>query len=471
MYINSFDREVRILEDVPDPLHDISLAEFAQGFREGRYSSEGITLSYIERIELFNKTIGALTFIDGDGAINRARYLDTLIRSGVDLGPLMGVPFTVKEIIRVEGFPFGAGTKLPIGDLVPAEGPLVRQLKGGGAVVLGTTCTTEFASAFLNCLTPSSRNPWDSDIKRICGGSSTGSAAAVAAGLCAFSIGTDTGGSVRLPAALCGVVGFKPTVGTWPTAGILPVSPTFDSVGVFTRSVQDCGYVSEALSREVVLPDISLRGLVVGKITQLFEDLDPSMLDALDTALRRLADEGARIIDVEIPELSETARVLGRILPLELIEMLGRERLRSSSHLLDPVTWARVEPELDTAPSVTDAARRRHYELAESVRFRCQQFDFLVSPSTPVIANPVEEIQSLEAALQWNALAGRNTRPANLFRQCGISIPVQPPGRLPIGLQLIGNAQEHWQLLAIAKVIEGVLGRRDLAPMDTFFTQ
>jgi len=232
----------------PDPLQGIDLGSFSRKFREGSLTAEATTEAYLQRIAVLDPVIGAFRAVDAVAALERAREIDSQRRTGRDLGPLMGMPIAVKEIFRLERFPFGAGTDISIDDLAPRQGAFMDALEQQGSVLLGITKTTEFAAATINSNKTMPWNPWDAAIKRVCGGSSHGSAAALAAGLCAFAIGTDSGGSVRLPAALCGLVGFKPSMGIWSTDGVFPLSPTFDTVGVFSHSAADARLVGQASS-------------------------------------------------------------------------------------------------------------------------------------------------------------------------------------------------------------------------------
>ena len=181
----------------------------------------------------------AFTFVDTERALARAKAIDRLLAAGIDLGPLMGVPIAVKDLFSVDGMPTTAGSDVDIADLVPPQGRFVDRLQRAGCVILGKTATTEFALGGFNLRRPPPWNPCDPEVARMTGGSSHGSAVAMAAGLCAFSLGSDTGGSVRWPAALCGVVGYKATTDHWPQDGIFPLSRAMDSIGVFTRCVAD----------------------------------------------------------------------------------------------------------------------------------------------------------------------------------------------------------------------------------------
>ena len=199
----------------PDPLADLSLLEFGRRFRRGELTSESVTLDYLTRIALLDLRLGTFQHVDAESALQTARAMDILRGAGTDLGPLMGVPIGVKDLFAVQGMPTTAGSLVDVSDLIGPEGSFVKRLRRAGCVILGKTKTVEFAFGAVgtNAVRGTPRNPWDPETERAPGGSSGGSAVAIAAGLCALAIGSDTGGSVRLPAALCGIFGLKTTVG------------------------------------------------------------------------------------------------------------------------------------------------------------------------------------------------------------------------------------------------------------------
>src|SRR3546814_99103 len=201
----------------------------------------------LARIAALNHRLQAFQVVDADRARQAARAVDELLAAGTDLGPLMGVPIAVKDIIAVEGLPTSNGSKLPSEHLTGPEGPLVGQLKAAGCVILGKTRTVEFAlgATGVNEARGTPWNPWDATVHRFPGGSSSGSAVAVAAGLFGFALGTDTGGSIRIPARFCGLFGHTTTIGLWQTAGAFPLSPTSDPIEIGRASCRErvCPYV------------------------------------------------------------------------------------------------------------------------------------------------------------------------------------------------------------------------------------
>ena len=204
-------------------------------------SCKEITSIYYERIKILNPHLHAYIYIDENQGLTWADGIDKLFSCGVDLGPLMGIPVAIKDICSVNEMPTTNGSQIKSEDITGPEGNLVKRLKSLGCVILGKTHTVEFAlgATGLNKYKGTPKNPWDEKIHRMPGGSSSGSAVAVASGLAAFAIGTDTGGSVRIPASLNGIVGLKTTKNRWPTDGIFPLSPTLDTPGPIARNVKD----------------------------------------------------------------------------------------------------------------------------------------------------------------------------------------------------------------------------------------
>jgi aspartyl-tRNA(Asn)/glutamyl-tRNA(Gln) amidotransferase subunit A len=456
------------LSAIPDPLDKIDISTFAQRFRRGETSSEAATRAYLARMAILDRKIGAFRFVDGAKALERAQDIDKRRQGGEDLGPLMGLPIAVKEIFRVEGLPFGAGSDMDVSDLTPAEGPFVKALKQRGCVILGNTKSTEFAAATINSRKSMPWNPWDADVKRVCGGSSHGSAAALAAGLCGLAIGSDTGGSVRLPAALCGIVGFKPSVGIWPTDGVFPLSPTFDTVGAFTHSVSDMSLVFSCLTGQAEAAPAAVAKLQLAKATNLFDELDAPVSVAMERVFQKLSNSGVSFVDVVLPEAAEVVTVFARILASELVQYLGRERLVREREKIDPVSWSRIESELATDAATLDALRRRHVELIGLINKRTKGYDAIICPTTPLLPCPAAEVSDDAAAIDWNRRSGRNTRPGNLFGLCGISLPVHRSGELPAGLQLLCPANADRLLLSIAAAVESVLGQGPAPDLSRF---
>ncbi|HET9577459.1 MAG TPA: amidase [Usitatibacter sp.] len=452
-----------------DPLDGITLAEFGRRLRAGSISSESAARAYLERIALLEPKICAFVHVATETAIGQARAMDRLLASGTDLGPLMGVPVAIKDLFTVDGMPRPrCGSSVDISDIVEGEGEFVRRVKRAGCVILGKTRMTEFAAGLVNVKHLTPWNPVDAKVHRMPGGSSGGSAAALAAGMCAFSIGSDTGGSVRHPAAMCGLVGYKSTYGWWPTDGAVPLSTTLDSIGTFTRSAADAALVYAVLSARPVPPRRGVKGLRLGRPDRhYFEELAPDVSEATEEALRALANAGVEIVPMDVPETAEIDAVFGPVVTVELLALLGRERFLAAKDILDPIVWNRAEPLLDYRATDYVRARRRLEALVRIARERMRGLDGWVTATTPDTAVPLEEHRTPEKAAAWIRRGTRNTRPGNMFGQCAVSLPIAGAD-LPVGLQIVCAPGEDERLLSISQGVEERLGVAARADMSRF---
>jgi aspartyl-tRNA(Asn)/glutamyl-tRNA(Gln) amidotransferase subunit A len=448
------------MANLPDnPFENLTLAEYGARLRRGVVSAEDVTRALLGRIEALDPKLGAYTFVARDTVLATARAIDALLGAGTDLGPLMGVPVAVKDLYFVEGMPLAAGSKLDVADIVRAEGPFIRALRSAGCILLGKTWTSEFALGGINFIQHVPWNPLDDETHRTPGGSSGGSAVALAAGLCAFALGSDTGGSVRMPAALCGTFGHKFSRTGFSTEGVFPLSGTLDSLGTLTASARDAALIWSTLKASGGIAPAQLRGLRLGRPKHLFYDeLDPAVQSGIDTALHRLTRAGVQITDLDAPEALEFEAAFGRIVPIELIAILGRERVKANLVIFDPITRTRLAAALDQPAAEYIDAQRQLAALRAAAARRMVECDAWVTPTAPLVPTPMTECATLEAALAWNRRALRNTRPGNVFDQCGVSLPVRLPGsRFAAGLQLMAAPGKDARLLAIACALEDAL--------------
>jgi aspartyl-tRNA(Asn)/glutamyl-tRNA(Gln) amidotransferase subunit A len=319
----------------------------------------------LARVAQLEPRLSAFTHLDGERALRHAQAIDQLRASGIDLGPLMGMPIAVKDLFTIDGMPTTAGSRLDIQDLVPAQGSFVAALNRAGCVVLGKTRTSEFAMGGYNPSHPLPWNPCDADVRRMTGGSSHGSAVAMAAGVAAFTVGSDTGGSVRWPAALCGVTGYKSTGTHWPCDGVFPMSPHMDSLGIFTRMASDAAWVEAALAGRSPLSPPSLAGLTFGLPKQHFQDqCDAEVLRCFDEALARLKHAGVRVVEIDVPEVVEIDEVFRCLVPADILAYLGRDRVTAQRDRMDPVGAQRLDAGFQVLADdyARMAARRRALE-------------------------------------------------------------------------------------------------------------
>lgn len=444
----------------PDPFNGLGLRNYAEKLRRGDIVAEGAATAYLARIAQLDEKIGAFRTVMAQRALDAARGVDSLLRAGTDLGPLMGVPVAVKEIFAGDGLLVGANSELDIDFLSLAEGPFIQKLRRAGCVILGSTKTTEFAAATINVDRDMPWNPADDTVRRVCGGSSHGSAAAMRAGMCAFSIGSDTGGSVRLPAALCGIFGYKSSVGIWPTDGVFPLSPSMDSIGVFTRSAGDAALIFATLEAQAAPLPPEPRKLRLGRPRQyFFDNCDPAVLAAVEKAIARLRAAGVTIVDVDMPDIAAAMPVFTQLLFGEFVARIGRERLEAAAATIDRVPWGRIKGAMDITPAML-ADLQRQQKQAVATGLLPDGIDALLSPTAPFQPCPLSEADTLETATAWNIRAGRYTRPGNFYGLCGTTIPIEEKGDLPIGLQLMGRQGADAALLAVSQTVEPIAGNR-----------
>jgi len=446
--------------------------------RECRTSAVDLTQTALARIAALEPRLQAFMHLDPARALAHARAIDGLRSAGVNLGPLMGVPVAVKDLFSVDGMPTTAGTRLDVQDLVQPQGSFVDALLRAGCVILGKTRTTEFALGGFNLDRPPPWNPCDLEQPRMTGGSSHGSAVAMAAGLAGFTVGTDTGGSVRWPAALCGVVGYKASSSHWPGDGVFPLSPELDSIGLFTRSAHDAALVHAALGGHPLrqLPSVAAQTLAVPTL-HFTDQLDEPVLCCFEAAVARLRAAGAYIVTAETPEAGEIDEVFRSLVPADLLAFLGRERVIAQFDRLDAVAADRLRVAFEVRADDYAKMLARRRAVQRLVAARSVGIDAWLSPTLPMLPQPTDHFRSVADVAAWNRRATRNTRPGNLFGQCGISLPIQHLGAelpekaigaaLPVGLQLCAAPGQDAALLSLACAVEDLLGQPPQPVLDS----
>jgi aspartyl-tRNA(Asn)/glutamyl-tRNA(Gln) amidotransferase subunit A len=390
-------------------------------------------------------------------------------------GALTGLPLTVKDNIDVAGRLTRAGTPA-LDHRPPAErdADIVTRLRAAGAIILGHTTMTELAYSGLGA-NPSFGTPLNPAFPgeaRAPGGSSAGAAVSVALGIAPFAIGTDTGGSVRIPAALCGVTGFKPTAAAVSRQGVIAMVESFDTVGPIAWTVEGCARVFAAIRQTPALAadDRPVAALRLGALTEDFvlSHLDDAVAAAYEKALRRLADAGATVVDFHLPEIDRIGEVNrdGSFFEAEahphLLALTATTR-----HRLDP----RVASRIEGGRHVDEAGYRRLLEgragLIDSARARLQGFDAILMPTTAIVAPRLAELEDIDAYLRLNALLVRNPAIVNFLDGCAISLPCHERGAPPVGLTLFRMGGDDDALLAAATAVEACLrsgGSGDMMP-------
>ena len=463
-----------------DPLLNMSINSFSKKLRQGEINCEQIVTSYLNRIKALNDKLNAFIFIDEKKAINNAIAIDKLLKSGVDLGPLMGLPVAIKDICSVNDMPTTNGSIVNSDDITGKEGSLVKRLKELGCVVIGKTHTVEFAlgATGLNKHRGTPWNPWDLETHRIPGGSSRGSAVAVASGLVPFAIGTDTGGSVRIPASLTGIAGLKTTKDVWPTDGIFPLSPTLDTPGPLARSFEDIKTIFETYGSGVKkdLGPIHLSNLKLAKLGKPFtDDLDEEVQNAYEKICEKLKEKGATLIELDIPEALERVNLFPPIVGSEIIYAFGEKRFLENCDNMDPVTAKRAKVGLDvkSADYLKFKNRLKELEIMASDFFK--DYDALISPTTVMRAMKVEDCEINGKLHDRSLLSSANTQPGNLFNLCGISYPIQKYCNdyksdtcLPVGLQVLCANGNDSKAIEIGISLEKEFGQPEFPNLDNF---
>lgn len=437
---------------------------FAQGIQVWSQKVRAGELSFTKTVETCiaraadASQLNAFECLDEQRALASALALDQLLSQGVDFGPLMGLPLGVKDIIVVDGLPTTNGSNADTTELTHSEGRTMSMLKRAGLITLGKTRTVEFAlgATGVNEVRGTPWNPVDRQVQRIPGGSSSGSAVATSAGLVGLALGSDTGGSIRIPACFTGIVGHKTSVGRWPTDGVFPLSPTLDSLGPLCRTVSDAMLMHSIITGERVKPRQDVRGLRFGIVEDLFmEDLDAKVADDFERSCQLLESEGAQRVALRFPEVHERIPLFNAIVPAELISYLTPERFQRIRGAMDTVSALRASVGLDASAHAYVSAQRRRRQLIEKSLATFDTVDVWLSPTCPFVPMPLADLDTPEGH-QRGLLASRNTQPGNLMDMCGLSIPMYKDG-LPTGLQMTMPLNQDATLLGIGAAVECAL--------------
>jgi aspartyl-tRNA(Asn)/glutamyl-tRNA(Gln) amidotransferase subunit A len=443
-----------------------SLFDIASELALGRATSRGLTEACLARIrDESGEGARAFTHVYSEAALAAADGADLLQKAGVSLSPLAGIPVSVKDLFDVAGEVTLAGSiALRDAPAARADAEVVARLRRAGAVIVGKTNMTEFAFSGLG-INPhygTPKNPWERAVGRIPGGSSSGAAVSVTDRMAAFAIGTDTGGSVRIPAALCGVVGFKPTARRVPLDGCYPLARSLDSIGPLAPSVACCALIDGVLSGAALdiptpLPISDLR-LGVPK-QYVLEGLDAEVARAFAASLAKLSSAGARIVDVDFPELLELPAIhKDGGLPVMEAYAMHRRIISDHEEEYDPRVASRIlgGRSLGAADYIDVLERRAAF--VQTAQRRLLSVDALAMPAASLIAPTIGELEASDAAyFRANSRALRNTSVVNFFDGCALSIPCHETGGAPVGFMIAGPSAADRHILAVGLAIEGVL--------------
>jgi len=387
---------------------------------------------------------------------------DARAARGASLGPFDGTIVSIKDLFDVAGEPTRAGSKVLAEEAAPAkaDATIVQRLRAAGAVIIAKTNMTEFAFSGIGA-NPHFGTPGNPrDRTRVPGGSSAGAPISVADGMCDVAIGTDTGGSVRIPASLCGLVGFKPSRQRVPTDGAFPLSTTLDSIGPIGKSVADCAAADAVMAGEDILPlePIALTGLRFGVAEGLpLDRLDDTVAAAFALAVKRLDDVGVRVTHEAFALFDDMGEVnaKGGISPYEACA-IHRDRMNRRAADIDPNVRARIERGCATsAADYADMVRQRE-RLMQAMDAQLATLDALLMPTTSIVAPTIAEVADSKIFAARNAAVLRNTAIINFFDLCAISLPLK--AKLPVGLMLIARNGHDHRLLRIAAATAQLFG-------------
>jgi aspartyl-tRNA(Asn)/glutamyl-tRNA(Gln) amidotransferase subunit A len=453
---------------------DLTIREAGAAFRAGTRSPVELTVAILKRIEETEPVVHAYVQVMTDAALAAAHQAEDELEGGYDRGPLHGIPIAIKDIIDIAGRPTLCGSQ--VRDDSPAaleDATVVAQLRQAGAVLVGKTVTHEFAGGVIS---PPTRNPWNPS--HIPGGSSGGSGAAVAAGSCLAALGSDTAGSIRIPSALNGVVGLKPTYGCVSNRGVFPLSWSLDTVGPLTKTVDDTALVmgailrhhprnSAAMAKRTTETgdelDGNLEGVRLGVPRPYFFDrLQPGVRSTVEKALVTLAALGAEVIDTPWQEAS-AASAAGFVVVRPEMAAVHAEALRTVPERFGPVLRSRLEAfSLFPARGYLRAQRARSATRSTiAALFAAHQLDALVTPTVPATASPVDQTLIAYADGDEPVHSGftRLTMPFNATGQPALSLPCGlDAARLPVGLQIVGAPFTEPTLYRIGHAYEGAAG-------------
>jgi aspartyl-tRNA(Asn)/glutamyl-tRNA(Gln) amidotransferase subunit A len=443
-----------------------TIQQLSADLAAGRTTSRKLTEEALARID-DAKGEGKRAFIKvwHKQALAAADANDLQRKAGLVASPLAGLPVSIKNLCDVAGETTLAGSKA-LDDAPPAkaDAPVVARLRAAGAVIVGSTNMSEFAFSGVG-FNPHHGTPGNpADRKRVPGGSSAGAAVSVADRMAVVALGTDTGGSVRIPAAVCGIVGFKPTARRVPIDGVVPLSTSLDSIGPLANSVEDCAIVDAVFANEPInvpepMPLAGLR-LAVPKHF-VMDDLDAVVAKAFERALKALAAKGVKIDHIDLPQLNE----------LPIINAKGgfaaseayawhRDLIARRHNDYDQFVAPRIlrGKEMSAADYVDLLGKRT--DLCRRVSAITSHYDAVVMPTCAIVAPTLDEVSTSDGFTRKNMLLLRNTSVGNFLDRCGISLPCHAAGELPVGFMLMGETMADQRVLAMARSVAPAVSPR-----------
>jgi aspartyl-tRNA(Asn)/glutamyl-tRNA(Gln) amidotransferase subunit A len=441
------------------------LPQIAEELASGKSTSRGLVETCLARYADPNGE-GRRAFISLDAKLvtEAAEEADRRRAASRSRSAYDGIPIAIKDLFDVAGERTCAGSRV-FADRAPAkrDARVIARLRGAGFLPFGRTNMTEFAYSGLgiNAHFGTPLNPWCRHQGRIPGGSTSGGAVAVADSIAPIALGSDTGGSCRIPAAFCAIVGFKPTASRIPTDGTVPLAPTFDSIGSLGWDVESCAIIDAVLSGDGPrgVDDFPLDGAKLAIARKLvLEGLDSEVAQAFEQAISRLSKGGAHVVDLGLQELDEISRINARG-GIVNAEAWGyhRQIVATAAERYDP--WVLGRFEIGKRMNVADYIEMRELraDLITRVSRITAPFDALIFPTVAVVPPTLDSMRDRDVSNKANVLILRNTAVANFLDRCAVSIPCHEPGAAPVGLMLMGETGADRRLLALARALEPVI--------------
>ncbi|MFL5444798.1 MAG: amidase [Myxococcales bacterium] len=461
-----------------------TLVSLARSIRSGETTPVALAELFLDRIASLDAKLGAFRLVLRDRALAQARAAQTALQAGIDLGPLHGLPWSVKDLFDVKGYPTTAGTHLLADAIAQDDSTSVRRLEQAGMVLLGKNNTVQFAygGTGINNDHGTPHNPW-SPIPHVPGGSSSGTGVAVAAGLAPVGLGTDTGGSVRIPAALCGIVGLKTTVGRVSRAGVYPLSFSLDSVGVIARCVEDAGLVYQQIAGpdeadettlgvppEDALSELraGVKGLRLAVVEEPFFDcVDPEIVRAVRDTVSVFEGLGAQVRSLGFPEAVEAQKlnIRGGVIAPEAYTV-NRKFVEGRYDELDPVIRERMRNGATVSAPDYFEMTRRWAALRRDARRSLADVDAFLVPTTMIPPLPSARLATdLTEYARRNVEYLRNNAIGNILGLCGLSVPCGFTGQgFPIGLLIYGKPFAERTILRVGYAYERATSWHERTP-------
>ncbi|MBT5415782.1 MAG: amidase [Rhodospirillaceae bacterium] len=449
------------------------LREIAADLQNGRLSAEALAEEAIDNHRRFDGPLQAYRTWDADRLRREAAAADLVSKANGLAGPLHGIPVSMKDLFGVPGYPTYAGTPKRLPESWERAGDLVRRLRAQSGLVTGKAHTVEFAFGALGTnrhFWGIPRNPWDAVQSRVPGGSSSGAGVSLLEGTALLAVGSDTGGSVRIPATLTGNAGIKTSTGRWATDGCVPLSPIMDTVGLLARSVDDLAFGFGALDPRLGDPYRFLADLERAEPSDfrvavcengVWDDCSPGVAEAARAAIDEFVAAGAKLVEIDMPEYTA-----GYAMHLKGSVVSGECDAFLNEHLPDWVATLDETVRLRIADGGGITARewlQRKEELARlalAAADRLAGIDALIVPTAPVTPPTYDEVEDVEAHVRVNRQMFRNTCPVNMLGLCGLAVPAGlDAAGMPVGVTLVGRAMTEERLFAAAHAMERVIGR------------